>query len=139
MEENNNIDKYTAKILKHLELEKPSVNFTEKIMDKVLFEQTQVKKAEAFNTQKFFLIFTTVFISILLLAILLPSGTNVMPEGLNTAKDILGNFQIDFSFIPESIFSSLKNNTVLKILPLSIIALVIFERLLLKYSDNWKA
>lgn len=139
MEEKNNIDKYTAKILKHLELEKPPADFTEKIMDKILSEQTEVKKIEAFGTKRFFLIFMIVFLSIVLLAIFLPSGDYSMPESLNTAKDVLSQFQIDFSFLFNPISSAMKGNVVLKILPFAITVLIIFERLLLRYSDYWKA
>jgi len=138
MEEKNNIEKYTEKILKHLELEKPPVDFTEKIMGIILSEQTEVKKIDTFGSKKFFLIFSLVFVSIVLLAVLMPSGNYSMPESLNVAKDLLGQFQIDFSFFSAPIFSSLKDNTVIKILPFAIIVLIIFERLLLRYSDSWK-
>jgi len=140
MEENekSKIDKYTVKILRHLEQEKPPVDFTEKIMDVILSEQTDRKTIEAFGSKKFFVIFMTVFISIVLLAVFLPSGAYVLPTGLNAAKDVLGHFQIDFSFISSPIFSVLKGNVVLKILPIAVIALVILERLLLRYSDSWK-
>jgi len=111
MEEKNNIEKYTEKILKHLELEKPPVDFTEKIMGIILSEQTEVKKIDTFGSKKFFLIFSLVFVSIVLLAVLMPSGNYSMPESLNVAKDLLGQFQIDFSFFSAPIFSSLKDNT----------------------------
>lgn len=139
MEDKKNIDKYTTKILKYLELEKPPVDFTEKIMDVILSEQTDKKTIEAFGSKRFFLIFIIVFISIVLLAVFLPSGAYVLPTGLTDAKDVLGHFQIDFSFISNPIFSVMKDHVVLKILPVAIIALVIFERILLKYSDSWKA
>lgn len=139
MEEKNNIDKYTVKILKHLELEKPPADFTEKIMDKILSEKTEAKKIEAFGSKKFFLIFLIVFTSIILLAVLLPAGDSSMPASFNAAKDILSQFQIDFSFLSNPIFSVMKDHVVLKILPFAIIVLIIFERLLLRYSDSWKA
>ncbi|OQY05879.1 MAG: hypothetical protein B6I20_00295 [Bacteroidetes bacterium 4572_117] len=138
MEEKDNIDKYTAKILKHLELEKPLPDFTEKIMDKVLSEQTEGKKIEAFGNKNFPLIFTSVFLSIILLAVFLPSGEYSIPESLNVVNGILSQIQIDFSFNSEPIFSTMKDNAILKILPLAIIALILFERLLLRYSDSWK-
>ncbi|MEN8122092.1 MAG: hypothetical protein ABFS35_17215 [Bacteroidota bacterium] len=136
--EKNNIDKYTAKILKHLELEKPPIDFTENIMEKILLEKTEAKKIEAFGTKNFFMIFLIVFISILLLAVFLPAGDYSMPESFNSAKDLLSQFQIDFSFISNPIFLVMKDNILLKVLPLAIITLIIFERILLKYSDSWK-
>ncbi len=138
MEEKNNIDKYTAKILKHLELEKPPTNFTENIMDKILSEQTEVKKMDAFSSKKFFSIFVMVFISIVLLALLFPAGEYSMPASLIAAKDVLNHFQIDFSIVSSPIFLVMKDNILLKILPLAIIALIVFERLLLRYSDSWR-
>ena len=138
MEEKNMLDKYAAKILKHLELEKPPNNFTEHIMDKILSEQSEVKKIDVFGSRNFFLIFTIVFISIILLAVLLPTGEYSMSENLNTIKEVLSHFKIDFSFISNPIFSVMKDNVLIKILPLAIIALIVFEKLLLRFSDSWK-
>jgi len=136
--EKNNIDKYSGKILKYLELEKPPDDFTDNIMDKILLEQTEVKEIDAFGSKKFFLIFVLVFISIVFLAIFLPSGDYSMPGSLITAKDLLSWSRIVFSFNPSPVFSTMKDNIIIKILPFAIIALIIFERLLLRYSDSWK-
>ncbi len=137
--EENNLDKYTSKILKHIDLEKPPHDFTEKIMGKILLDKIDAKKFEAFGSKRFFLFFSIVFFSIVLLAGLLPSGEYSMPESINTAKDVLSQFKIDFSFLSGSVFSTIKDNVLVKILPFAIIVLIIFEKILLRYSDSWKA
>ena len=135
MENYNEIDKYTAKILSNLEQASPPVDFTDKLMDKILVEKTESKKIESFGSKKFIIIFSALFIPFFLMAIFFPSGNFSLPGNFEPLNNVFSNLQIDFGQILKPIMQSLKGSTFLKVLPIVIIALIVFEQILLKISD----
>ena len=139
MKSHKDIDKYTAKILQDLATEKPPVDFTDKLMDKILSEQTEYEKIEPLGSRKFMTIFSAVFISFFLLVLSFPSGNFSLHENIGLTNNIFSNLQIDFGPLLALLVQPLKESAFLKVLPITIIALIALEQILLKISSLRRA
>lgn len=139
MKNDKELDKYTAQILKHLDFEETPANFTDKLMDKVLAQQAVHERTEPFSSRKFIFIFVAIFSPIFLLAIIFPSGNLLLPRNIEILNGVFSNLQIDFTHFFTPLIQSLKGSTFLNILPITIVALIAFEQILLKINNFRKA
>ncbi|MBN1251327.1 MAG: hypothetical protein JXR51_16080 [Bacteroidales bacterium] len=125
--ENKNIDKFTKKILQEFDLPQVSVDFTDKIMNKIAVEKHSIVKISSINTKHFISLFLLVFVPIIFFALITNGETVKIPDYFMFIEK-LPEININFNIF-EKIF---KENTFIKTLPVSILIVIVIDLYYLK-------
>ena len=124
-----NIDKYTQKIIQEIEKEEVSDDFTDNIMKSIITEKQSSLKTTSISTSRFIVLFLLAFLPLIFIAVFTNESTYAVSEHLIFFKNINFNF-INFS----KVFSE---NNFIKILPLTIGALILIDFLFSKKHGNF--
>ncbi|MCF6243332.1 MAG: hypothetical protein L3J74_18595 [Bacteroidales bacterium] len=124
-------DKLTRDIFKDFIDDELPDNFTNKIMEKVKAEKS-FQQTKAFNPNAFIPAFVIVFTIIVLGAIFIPESTAQANQDYYLFSDFFKQLKISFPDFTNTISQLFTNSVIFKVLPFSVILLLMLEMLLSK-------